>query len=60
MQIGLAVDGAAALPDVLGQIEQAAAAGFATAWMGEVGGWDPLVVFAALGSRAPGSAWAPR
>jgi F420-dependent oxidoreductase-like protein len=54
MQIGLAVDGAAALPDVLGQIEQAAAAGFATAWMGEVGGWDPLVVFAALGSRAPG------
>ena len=54
MRIGLGVDGTAPLPDVLGQIEEAATAGFATAWLGEVGGWDPLTVFAALGTRAPG------
>jgi F420-dependent oxidoreductase-like protein len=54
MRIGLAVDGAVPLPAVLEQIEQAAAAGFAAAWLGEVGAWDPLTVFAALGSRAPG------
>jgi len=54
MEIGLAVDGTAPLPDVLGQIERAATAGFATAWLGEVFGWDPLTVLAALGGGAPG------
>jgi F420-dependent oxidoreductase-like protein len=54
MRIGLGVDGFAPLPDVLGRIEEAATAGFASTWLGEVGGWDPLTVYAALGARAPG------
>jgi F420-dependent oxidoreductase-like protein len=53
MEIGLAVYGTAPLPDVLAQIEQTATAGFASAWLGEIGSWDPLTAFAALGATAP-------
>ncbi|MEU7818244.1 TIGR03564 family F420-dependent LLM class oxidoreductase [Pseudonocardia sp. NPDC049154] len=54
MQIGLWIDEFRPLPEVVEAIEKAAAAGFARAWIGERGGWDPLTVLAAVGDRAPG------
>ncbi|WP_326560910.1 TIGR03564 family F420-dependent LLM class oxidoreductase [Micromonospora sp. NBC_01796] len=54
MQIGLSSYGTGPLPDLLTEIEEAAASGFSRFWLGEHGGWDPLAVFAALGDRAPG------
>ncbi|GAA1852093.1 TIGR03564 family F420-dependent LLM class oxidoreductase [Pseudonocardia ailaonensis] len=50
----MSVHGGASLPRVLEEIEDAAAAGFAGVWLGELTLWDPLTVFAALGERAPG------
>ncbi|WP_329087139.1 TIGR03564 family F420-dependent LLM class oxidoreductase [Streptosporangium sp. NBC_01469] len=54
MDIGLSSYGAAPIPELLTEIERAAADGFSRFWLGEHGGWDPLTVFAALGDRAPG------
>lgn len=53
MEIGLSSYGAAPIPELLTEIERAAANGFSRFWLGEHGGWDPLTVFAALGDRAP-------
>ncbi|GAB1821499.1 TIGR03564 family F420-dependent LLM class oxidoreductase [Herbidospora sp. RD11066] len=54
MDIGLSSYGTGAVPELLTEIEHAAASGFSRFWLGEHGGWDPLTVFAALGDRAPG------
>ncbi|MEV6236613.1 TIGR03564 family F420-dependent LLM class oxidoreductase [Lentzea sp. NPDC051838] len=54
MQIGISSYGSATIPDLLEEVERAAAQGFHRFWLGEHGGWDPLTVFAALGGRAPG------
>ncbi|MFB9740583.1 TIGR03564 family F420-dependent LLM class oxidoreductase [Pseudonocardia sulfidoxydans] len=54
MKIGLSVRVDGPLPTVLQEIEDAATAGFAGVWIGEINLWDPLTVFAALGGRAPG------
>ncbi|NAS23574.1 TIGR03564 family F420-dependent LLM class oxidoreductase [Herbidospora sp. NEAU-GS84] len=54
MEIGLSSYGAGPVPELLAEIERAAAHGFSRFWLGEHGGWDPLTVFAALGDRAPG------
>ncbi|GAA4581250.1 TIGR03564 family F420-dependent LLM class oxidoreductase [Planotetraspora phitsanulokensis] len=53
MEIGLSSYGAAPIPELLTEIERAAANGFSRFWLGEHGGWDPLTVFAAVGDRAP-------
>ncbi|WP_066359936.1 LLM class flavin-dependent oxidoreductase [Herbidospora mongoliensis] len=53
MDISLSSYGSAPIPELLTEIEQAAANGFSRFWLGEHGGWDPLTVFAALGDRAP-------
>lgn len=36
-----------------GAFEDIAKAGFSTAWLGEVGAWDPLTLLGAIGSVAP-------
>ncbi|GAA0382837.1 hypothetical protein Acor_57690 [Acrocarpospora corrugata] len=54
MEIGLSSYGAGPIPELLTEIESAAANGFSRFWLGEHGGWDPLTVFSALGDRAPG------
>lgn len=54
MRIGLWIDEQRPLAEVVAEVERAAAAGFARAWVGERAGWDPLTVLAAVGDRAPG------
>jgi len=60
MRVGVAVGELAGkvegLDDVVGQVEAAAAAGFATAWWAQLFGWDALTTIAVVGSRVPGIA----
>ncbi|MCF7553437.1 TIGR03564 family F420-dependent LLM class oxidoreductase [Pseudonocardia sp. WMMC193] len=54
MRIGLWIDEHRPFPEVVADIEKAAAAGYDTAWIGERAGWDALTVFAAAGDRGIG------
>jgi F420-dependent oxidoreductase-like protein len=52
MRIGMAfgdVRGPAALPEIVGQVQEAAAAGFSTAWVSQALGWDALTTLAVAG-----------
>lgn len=53
MQIGMWIDEERPLPAVVDAVVDAERRGFARAWFGQRLGWDPLVVIAAIGDRAP-------
>jgi F420-dependent oxidoreductase-like protein len=53
MQIGMWIDDEKPLPDVVDAVVDAERRGFARAWFGQRLGWDPLMVIAAVGDRAP-------
>jgi F420-dependent oxidoreductase-like protein len=53
MQIGIWIDDEKPLPDVLDAVVDAERRGFARAWFGQRTGWDPLMLIAAVGDRAP-------
>lgn len=55
MRIGLWIDDTGLSLDQLGErLRTAAQGGFATVWLGERLGWDPLTVYAAAGPGVPG------
>lgn len=51
MRIGVWIDEFRPLPEVVAAVDQAARLGFARAWVGERGGWDPLTLITAIGDR---------
>lgn len=51
MRIGLWIDELRPFPEVVADIEGAAAAGYDTAWVGDRAGWDALTLLAAVGDR---------
>ncbi len=55
MRIGLWIEGQLGAPieEVGRQLAAAARAGYARAWVSEVGSWDPLTLLAAIGRDAP-------
>jgi F420-dependent oxidoreductase-like protein len=57
MRIGMMfgdVRGSSPLPVVAGQVQEAAEAGLASAWVSQGLGWDALTTLTAVGSTAPG------
>jgi F420-dependent oxidoreductase-like protein len=56
MRIGLLVGGGpkATLDDVVDEIRAAADAGFSSAWLSQIFGWDALTVLAVAGREVPG------
>jgi F420-dependent oxidoreductase-like protein len=57
VDIGIAVGdvrGPASLEQVVGQVAEAAEAGFGTAWSAQAPGWDALTTLALAGARVPG------
>jgi F420-dependent oxidoreductase-like protein len=56
VRVGLWIEGqlGATIEEVVRQVDAAGDAGYARAWVGEVGSWDPLTLLAAVGRHAPG------
>ncbi len=56
MRIGLWIEGqlGAPLDEVSRQLRAAKEAGYGRAWVGEVGGWDPLTLLAVTSQHVPG------